>query len=194
MDTFEIVSAVVTAIAVYLTARQNIFCWPLSLISVALYAVVFFDARLYADMGLQIIYGGFAVYGWWAWLHGGVDDTPLEVARVPVRQGVAAVAVGAAGTILLATLLTRYTNAAVPWADSALTCFSLVAQWLTARKYIEAWPLWVALDVFYVWLFVSRELIPTSILYGGFIVLALYGWWQWERSRRSAPLREPIPA
>ena len=63
----EVIAVVITLAAVYLTTRQVIWCWPLGMVSVTLYALVFFEARLYADMGLQGLYFGLAAYGWWAW-------------------------------------------------------------------------------------------------------------------------------
>ena len=67
MISLELLAVVVTLGAVYLTTRQKIWCWPLGMISVVLYASVFYQARLYADMGLQALYFALAIYGWWAW-------------------------------------------------------------------------------------------------------------------------------
>ena len=88
MTIFEWIAVVVTLLAVYLTARQVIWCWPTSLVSVVMSAVVFYQARLYADMGLQTVYFALALYGWWAWLHGGEDHGRLEVSRTPRRAAV----------------------------------------------------------------------------------------------------------
>lgn len=173
----------ITALAVLLTAYQRIWCWPASLVSVTLFGWLFFEFRLYADMGLQAVYAGFAIYGWWAWLHGGENDGPLRVTRVPRGQLLMALVLGGIGALTLATLLSLYTDAAVPWADSTLTSFSLVAQWLMTRKHIESWPLWIVLDLFYFWLFLSRGLVGTAFLYGvGFVVLAILGWREWKRA------------
>ena len=111
MLSLELVAVVLTLAAVYLTVRQIIWCWPLALISVALYARVFYDARLYADMGLQGLYFGLAVYGWWSWLHGGEDDGELEVSLTPPRTRAVALLVATLGGILLGQTLTRFTNA-----------------------------------------------------------------------------------
>ncbi len=73
MISLEVIAVAITLAAVYLTTRQVIWCWPLGMVSVTLYALVFFEARLYADMGLQALYFGLAAYGWWAWLHGAED-------------------------------------------------------------------------------------------------------------------------
>ena len=100
MIALESIAVVVTLLAVYLTARQVIWCWPLGMISVALYAVVFYQSKLYADMGLQAIYFALAAYGWWAWLRGGGERGTLQVSVLSTRARVVlAAAAAVAGRI-----------------------------------------------------------------------------------------------
>ena len=191
LDTFELVAALITALAVWLTARQTILCWPVSLISTAMYVWVYFDARLYADSGLYVLYGGFAIYGWWLWTRGGREREVLRVSRMHRASLLIALAVGAFSAIALSLTLSKYTDAAVPWADSTLACFSLVAQWMTARKHLESWIVWIVVDVFYVALFINRAMIPTAVLHGAvFLVLAVIGYLSWRRSMSAGERNE----
>lgn len=177
------VAAFLTGVAsVWLAARQDVWNWPVGIVNVALYAILFWQVRLYADAGLQLVYLVLALYGWWAWLYGGAAHTPLHVRRVPPKLLLVTVAVGAAFAAGLGLALRRYTDAAVPLLDSALTGGSLVAQFLMTRKYLESWPIWVVLDVVYVGLFISRELYLTAALYAVFTALALYAWREWRQS------------
>ncbi len=178
----EVVAVVITLIAVYLTARQIIWCWPLGLISVTLYAVIFYQAKLYADMGLQALYFALAVYGWWAWLHGGEDHGELRVTLTSARLRVALLLLGGVSGVLLGWTLSRLTDASLPWMDSTLTSFSIVAQWMQTRKKLEAWLVWLAVDVFYVGMFLYKGLYPTAGLYALFLYLALLGFMEWKRS------------
>ncbi len=182
MISFELVAVLVTLAAVYLTTRQVIWCWPLALVSVALYAVVFYQARLYADMGLQGLYFALSIYGWWAWLHGGQDHGALEVTRTSRPMRLALMVIGTAGGLLLGATLNRLTNADLPFMDSLLTSFSVVAQWMQTRKLLEAWLVWLALDVLYVGMFLFKGLVPTAALYAAFLYLAGLGFVQWRRS------------
>jgi nicotinamide mononucleotide transporter len=182
MPNLELVAVAVTLVAVYLTTRQVIWCWPLGMVSVTLYAIVFYEAKLYADMGLQGFYFALSVYGWWAWLHGGEDRSELRVSRAGWRLGLGALLVGAAFAALLGTLLARLTDASLPHLDSALTSFSLVAQFLATRKLLENWLLWIAVDVVYVGMFIYKGLYPTAALYAAFLVLAAVGFARWRRS------------
>ena len=182
MLSLEWTAVAVTLVAVYLTTRQNIWCWPLGLVSVSLYALVFRDARLYADMGLQALYFALAVYGWWAWLHGGEDHGKLRVSLASNRLRLPLAATGLVAGLLLGRILGRYTDASLPLMDSLLTSFSVIAQWMQTRKLLEAWLVWIALDVFYVGMFVYKKLYPTAGLYAVFLVLAGLGFIEWRKS------------
>jgi nicotinamide mononucleotide transporter len=182
VDPLEAVAVVVTLAAVYLTTRQVIWCWPLGMISVSLYALVFFEAKLYADMGLQGLYFALAAYGWWAWLHGGEDHGELEVSLAPNRWRAAVVAIALVAGLVLGQMLSRFTDASLPYLDSLLTTFSIAAQWAQTRKLLENWLVWLAVDVFYVGMFLYKGLYLTAGLYAVFLYLAALGFVQWRRS------------
>ena len=185
MFALELVAVILTLLAVILTVRQIIWCWPLGMISVALYAVVFYAVRLYADMGLQGLYFGLAAYGWWAWLHGGEDHGELEVSLTSSRMRLWLLLAATLGGILLGQTLTRLTEASLPFMDSMLTSFSIAAQWMQTRKLLESWLVWLAVDVCYVGMFLYKELYLTAGLYTVFLVLAALGFAQWRRSLRA---------
>jgi nicotinamide mononucleotide transporter len=189
MNPIEIAAAAFGIASVFLSARQNVWNWPLGIVNVALYIIVFHDAKLYADMGLQAVYVVLAVYGWWHWLHGGANRSTLPVSRVPPREAALVAISFLVGTAALSTLLSRATDASLPLADSALTAASLVAQYMMTRKYVECWLVWIVADVAYVAMFIYKSLWPTAGLYLVFCVLAVVGWRQWRASLReqSAP-------
>ena len=135
MSALEIVAVVTSFLAIWLTAKRRMLCWPINLLACALYFKLFLDVRLYADMMLQAVFGVGILYGWVVWSRG--KDESGEVAVVPLRslQRCAAMAAGAAGAVAIGWFTSRYTNAALPWMDSTLTSFSLVAQYWTARRH-----------------------------------------------------------
>ena len=118
MSGLEVVAVALTVAAVYLTTRQVIWCWPLSMASVLVYALVFFEARLYAEVGLQSFYFALSVYGWWAWRRGGRDGSVLAVSSVGRRRGAALLTAAGVGGLVLGALLSRFTVASVPYLDS----------------------------------------------------------------------------
>ena len=186
MVSFELIAVLVTLVAVFLTTRQNIWCWPVGMVSVVLYTFVFFSSKLYADMGLQVLYFALSAYGWWAWLHGGENREELRVSLLSGRARVIVISLGALGGIALGQTLRQLTDASLPFMDSTLTSFSVIAQWMQTRKRLEAWLLWIAVDVFYVGMFVYKGLYPTAALYVVFLVLAALGFRSWRGSMGAA--------
>jgi nicotinamide mononucleotide transporter len=182
MDWLEAAAVLFGIVSVYLSVRENIWSWPTAIVNVTLYIFVFRAARLYADMALQVVYIAISIYGWYEWLHGGAGKTELRVTRATARLGAVLVAIGAVGVAVLGTVLGRYTNAALPYLDSTTTVTSLIAQWMMARKLLENWLVWVAVDVVYIGMFVYKSLYLTAFLYAVFLVLSSLGWRRWRKS------------
>ncbi len=134
----EAIAALFGLICVWLTLRQHIACWPTGLVQVSLYIVIFYDARLYSDLLLHVVYVFLQLYGWYHWLYGGTDRTALPVTRIApfVTALWAGAALGGAG--LWGYGMATWTDAAVPYADAFTTVTSLIAQWLMARKRLES--------------------------------------------------------
>jgi nicotinamide mononucleotide transporter len=179
---WEVLAVIFGIVSVYLSTREHIWSWPTALVNVALYFVVFFEAKLYADMGLQVVYFALSLYGWYEWLYGGENRTELHVSRTSRPLGVRLLVIGAVSAVVLGTLLARFTDAALPYVDSATTSTSLVAQWMMTRKILENWAVWIAVDVVYVGMFIFKHLYLTAGLYAVFLVLAVMGFIQWRRS------------
>ncbi len=201
MTVFELFAALVSAWGVWLTARRRPWCWPVGLVSVLAYTWVFVDAKLYSDALLQLAFAVLIVYGWYRWLQHMGSDGRVEVAALPRRQAGVHILIGIAGALALGAAMHRWTDASLPWLDAALTAFSLVAQWWQARRHIAAWWLWIVVDVIYVGEYVYKHLLITSVLYAGFVALALIGWQSWRnagsgrKSLTTAPLDSaPNPA
>jgi nicotinamide mononucleotide transporter len=178
----EILAVVFGIVSVYLSTREHIWSWPTALVNVTLYFVVFFEVKLYADMGLQVVYFALSLYGWYQWLYGGEQRTELHVSRVTRSLAIRLALLGLTSAVVLGTILARFTDAALPYLDSLTTSTSLVAQWMMTRKILENWLLWIALDLVYVPVFISQKLYATAMLYFAFLILAVMGFIEWRRS------------
>ena len=185
MSPLEIFAAAVGAWSVWLSVRQNVLSWPTAIVNVVLYTIVFYEAKLYADMGLQVVYAVLSVYGWYQWLYGGEGHTTLHVSRTTRSLAIRLALIAATSAVLLGSLLHRSTDAALPFMDSALTSASLVAQWMMTRKLLENWAVWIAVDVLYVGMFIYKGLYVTAVLYAVFLGLAVKGWIDWRKSIRA---------
>jgi nicotinamide mononucleotide transporter len=186
VNPLETIAALFGIVSVYLSVRQNIWSWPTAIANVGLYTIVFYHSRLYADMGLQVVYIIISFYGWYQWLYGGKGHTELEVSRTSRRLGAFLVGLGILCSLALGTVLHRTTDAALPYLDSTTTSTSLIAQWMMTRKLLENWVVWVAVDVVYIGMFIYKSLYVTSFLYLVFLILSVMGYRQWK-----ATLREP---
>ncbi|HWX67033.1 MAG TPA: nicotinamide riboside transporter PnuC [Rhodanobacter sp.] len=184
MSSIELIAALLSAWGVWLTAKRRPWCWPVGLVSVLVYTWVFVDARLYSDALLQLAFAALIVYGWVRWLQNLGADGRVEVAPLRRQQAMLHIVLGTLGALALGAAMHRWTDAALPWLDAALTAFSLVAQWWQARRHIAAWWLWIVVDVIYVGEYVYKHLMITSVLYAGFIVLAMIGLRNWQQAGR----------
>ena len=173
---------------VVLTIRRNIWCWPTGLVQVLLFIIIFYDAKLYSDLILHVIYVGLQIYGWNCWLaQRTLSDDAADLAEETVTslsQSALTIwfAVTVIGTIVLGLSMKTFTDAALPFADAFTTVASLVAQYLLAHKKLESWLFWIAVDVISIGIYVYKSLIPTSVLYSAFLVLAIIGYVAWRRT------------
>jgi nicotinamide mononucleotide transporter len=184
MSMLEIVAVVVSFLAIWLTAKRNMLCWPLNLVACALYFKLFFDVRLYADMALQAVFGFGIFYGWVVWARGRRDTGLVGVMSLPRSQAWAGLGAGAIGAVAIGWYTSHHTDAALPWIDATLSSFSLVAQYWTARRHRESWLLWITVDIAYVVMFVVKGLLLTAGLYAVMVGLAVAGYRAWRVVRQ----------
>ena len=181
----EVAGFVTGALCVWLVVRQNVWTFPVGIANNVFFIVLFVQAGLYADAGLQVVYIGLGALGWYWWLHGGPERTRLAVRRTP-RAMWPALALGLVATTLLLTwLLTTYTDSTVAAADALTTAMSLTAQLMLNRKWIGSWWVWIAVDVLYVGLYAYKGLHLTALLYLLFIGLCVRGLVEWRAAMRS---------
>src|SRR6187401_2663865 len=118
MSLLEILGALLGVVGVWLMIRRNVWGWPVGIVQVALYAWIFFKAKLYSDAILQVFFFGLQVYGWWFWLRGGVQHEEPRVTRLSARGRIGWVATGVALTAVHGWAMADFTDAALPWWDA----------------------------------------------------------------------------
>ncbi len=187
IDVFEALALVFNLAYVALAIYQNVLCWPAGFVGAVFTLVVFLDARLYGAMGLQVVFATLMVYGWYEWRHGGDEGGQLAVTRTPARWRLMLGVAGAAFAVAFGLFLKSQTDAALPFWDAGTTSFSLVAQFMTTRKWIGNWLLWIVVDAVFVGIFISQDLHFFAALYIAYIILAILGFVQWQRSLEATP-------
>ncbi len=162
--------------------RVNPLAWPLAMLASALYGLLFLHHRLYGEAGLQLVFIVAAAWGWWQWLHGHeADGSQLRVHRLRRAQRWQLLLAVAAAWPLFGLLLRHYTDSDVPFLDALPTVGSLAGQVLLARKRVENWLVWLAVNVVSVGLFAVKGLWLTVLLYSLFALLSVVGWRAWLR-------------
>jgi len=188
MTALEITASIFGFLAVWLTITRNIWCWPIGLVQVLLYIFVFYYQKFYSDCILHVIYVFLQVYGWYNWSRRPNNqgaENEIVVERLSSGAFCLSISLVTIGTLAWGFIMERFTDAVVPYGDAFTTVASLVAQVLLARKKLENWVFWVAVDVVAIGLYGYRGLYPTMVLYTLFLGMASVGlavWWKkWRK-------------
>ncbi|UII34271.1 nicotinamide riboside transporter PnuC [Fulvivirga ulvae] len=199
MDPYEATGLIFGLLAVIFLIKENILTWPSGIIYVLVSLVVFWREKLYADFALHIFFLVLNIYGWWYWVRGKKSpdrESPLDAApdqsqakEVPVTHAssgvlTALILISAMGIFLMGFLLESFTDASLPYWDSATTMLSLAGMWLTARKKIENWHFWFVVDVLATGVYYYKGIHFYSILYLVYIGLAVSGYLAWRKTMR----------
>jgi nicotinamide mononucleotide transporter len=173
----EIVAFFLSVAMVLANIRVNPVGWPLAIGASLLYALLFADSRLYGEASLQLVFVAVALWGWWQWVRGtDAAGHARAVTRLTPLQRVAVGTATLAAWPLLGALLDRTTDSDVPYFDALPTVASVTGQLLLGRKKVENWPVWLAVNVVSVALFVHKQLWLTVLLYA---LLSVSGWRAW---------------
>lgn len=193
LKALEWLAAGLGVINIALLVLRSRWNFAFAIASVALYVLIFFESRLYAESGLQVFFILANVWGWIVWhrsLADGNEDR-IEVRWLDWRSRIVWLTATFALSLNLGWLMHRYTNAAMPFADSAIAGASVAAQILLGYRRIENWILWILIDVAAVSLYINRGLYPTAGLYAGMLVMSLFGLREWiavhRRQHKLAP-------
>lgn len=179
--------------AVWLAAQSRILTWPVGLINIALFFMIYYQVQLYSDMFLQVYFAGVALYGWFFWKEDQKNKKRIRKLNLSEKLNLFIwVAVcTAAGTYLISHLHLWFPDlfpveAAFPFWDTLVAVASIIANTLLARRVIENWPIWIAVDILCVYLYISKGIYFVAFEFIIFTLLAAYGWHQWEKERVNA--------
>jgi nicotinamide mononucleotide transporter len=185
----EVFGAITGIIYVFLEIRQNIWLWPLGIVTSAVYIWIFFTTKFYADMSLQVYYLAISILGWYWWTRGGRGEgergskgDELTVTHISIRIGMILLAVFIMLFIATWYVLLELTDSPVPAWDSFITSLSIVATWLLARKIYEHWYLWIVVNSVSAVIFFARGLYPTVILYIIYGLMSFAGLVAWKKA------------
>ncbi len=197
----EIFGAITGIVYVFLEIKQNLWLWPVGITTSAVYILVFFTSKFYADMSLQGYYLVISCLGWYWWMRKKSEsgepkaqgtghraqsrkgeDGHLKVTRLGLRKGMILAGIFVILYFVMWFVLSHFTDSPVPQWDSFVTSLSIVATWMLARKIYEHWFVWIVVNTISSILFTVRGLYPTVILYLVYLVMSFEGLREWKRS------------
>lgn len=187
MTPLEIAANLMVTLSIVLAGRNSLHTWWTGIVGCSLFAVLFFQNRLYADVTLQAFFIASSVVGWWRW-RGGREAAPAPVTHAPLARVWRAAGIGALAAVAYGALLHHFTDAYAPYQDSVVLAFSVIGQWLMMQRRVESWAFWLLVNIVAVPLYASRELYLTSGLYAFYLLNAIVSWrhW-WKLARTEAP-------
>lgn len=192
MSYVELIGTVLYLWSVWLIAKRNILTWPIGILSVVLYMVLFYQIRLYSDTVEQVYYLGASIYGWWVWNksprdNGQITDVKYSTSKSltlwVICTGVISVIFGFLMSRIHIFLPTIFPEAAsFPYLDALTTIMSFSAMWLMAQKKAESWIYWIIVDMIGIWLYFVKDVKFISLLYVILLLMAVNGLRMWHKS------------
>ena len=174
----ETVAVIFSLLYVYLAAHQNNLCWLAAVISVSLYIYICFNAKLYAETVLQVFYFLMAIYGFYSWKK---NNSQLQISTWPIKKHLFIIFLGTILTFLLGFIFSNYTDAEMPLVDSFTTVFSVFATYMVVKKILSNWLYFIIIDIISTYLYFSRDLHLTSLLFLLYTFIAVAGFIKWNR-------------
>ena len=212
----ELIAVFMALMYVILAAKGNIWCWPAAFISTILYTAIFYDVYLLMDSLLQVYYMVMAVYGWYCWQQANNSNKANKVLQIDndtnassqknlndknktpnntiiietwaLQTHVYIIVLLSVTSLLLGWLMANYTQADFPYFDAATTVFAVFATFMVTKKILENWLYWVVIDFVSIYIYIEKGLTPTAVLFGLYVVLATYGYFQWRKNYQQQQL------
>ncbi len=188
----EVLGTVFAIVYLFLSVKENIWLWATGFLTSFFYLIIFFDERLYADMGLQLYYLLISVYGWLVWKWGryrsGRPKMPIQ--QLNLKLGLKLLMVGLIIYLLVVLALLKLpamvniAESDLPYWDAFTTTGGIVATWMLARKIIEHWLIWIVVDLVSSGMYFYKDLMVTMILYLIYTLFAIWGYKEWFRNMK----------
>ena len=179
----EIIGTIVGVLYLYYEYKANALVWIMGAIMPAISLIVYYNAGLYADFGINIYYLIAAIYGYIAWTFhkSKKEKKELPITSTPLRYYIPAAIITIILFIAISYILINFTDSNIPLCDSLTTALSIIAMWMMARKFIEQWIVWLAVDIISVGLYIYKDIYFYATLYAIYSIVAIFGYFNWEK-------------
>lgn len=169
-------------LSVFFAKKENILVFPTGIISVLIYIYLTFQAKLYADMGINAYYFIMSIYGWYYWAGKGKTDEHTPITTNNRKEWVWTIIILILSFIVLYLALVNFTDSDVPLIDAITTAIFFVGMQLMAKKKIENWIAWIIGDFISIPLYFYKGLVLTSFQFTLFFIIAIAGYISWKKT------------
>ncbi|OUR75176.1 nicotinamide mononucleotide transporter [Colwellia psychrerythraea] len=177
----ELIAMLLSLAYVILAAKGSLWCWPAAFISTALYTYIFYDVLLLMDSALNAYYLLMAVYGYWQWSKKTNNSTEITIVSWALSWHIKACIGLSVIAAVLGYVMANFTPADFPYLDTYTTVYAVFATYLVAQKVLENWLYWIVIDFVSIYLYIEKGLVPTTVLFVTFVIVAAYGYAKWLR-------------
>jgi nicotinamide mononucleotide transporter len=194
MSMIELIATLTGGVAVWLSAKENVWSWIIGLFNVVLAFFMFFQIQLYPDMFLQVFFFITNIIGFWQWKFPKQSEAntqnELRITKLSVRHFSLLSALGIFGTLIMGSFSANLHEiapklfslpSAFPYMDSFTTVMSIVATFMLIRKKVEAWWVWFVVDVIATYMYYIKDVKLYSALYFIFVIIAAFGAMEWTK-------------
>jgi nicotinamide mononucleotide transporter len=182
----EVVAVVFGLIYILLAAKENVWCWPAGFIGTGTSIYLFWDGSLYMESALNVYYLLMAIFGWWQWQYGSKTNSKLAIRSLDLKEHLTILVLISVLTLISGYLLSTNTDAALPYLDSFTTWSAVITTWMVTRKILENWLYWIVINSAAIYLYIERDFLLYALLFGLYVVIAIFGYRQWLNNIRHA--------
>lgn len=186
MSTWELLGNITTCLSIILAARNHILTWSTGIVGSIFFAVMFYQAKLYADVSLQFFFIVTSIWGWVNWSRPEQGEKEKKITKTSARWLSFFVFAGALCTALYGWILHSVTDASFPFIDSIILMGSIIAQFLLMERKLENWFFWLGINSVAIPLYAIKGLYLTSLLYAFYWVNAIWGYYKWRGFMKEA--------
>jgi nicotinamide mononucleotide transporter len=205
MSYVEFIGTILYLWSVWLIAKRKTLTWPVGIVSVLLYMILFYQIRLYSDTLEQVYYLGTSIYGWWVWDRSPKDNGQIAGVKYSNWKSVIVwVSTTALVSVIFGFLMSRIHTlfpaifpeaASFPYLDALTTIMSFSATWLMIQKKTENWVYWIIVDAIGIWLYFVKDVRFISLLYVILLVMAFNGLRMWHKAiQKNETVSQPAQA
>jgi nicotinamide mononucleotide transporter len=181
MSLVEIIGFIFGIAGIWLTIKENIWCFPVGLINVIVSLVLFYQQKLYSDAIQQFVYIILLSYGWYKWISRKIETEELKISFSSEKLLIVLFLICIFFSATAGVIFKNYTDASLPYWDTTATALSFTAQWMIAKKKIENWILWMVVNIMYIGIYIYKDLFLYAFLFFIYLILAIQGWIEWRK-------------